>query len=112
MGSYRGDFFGMKAVGVKVLKNNLRRYMKEVQSGETIFVTDRDEVIAEMNRPIVPVPGKLSRWAAWVHAQARAGKIREAGGRGRSLREARVQAPRGVRFDVTRFLDETRGERL
>ena len=31
----------MKAVGIKVLKNHLSRYLKEVEAGETILVTER-----------------------------------------------------------------------
>jgi hypothetical protein len=35
-----------------------------VREGETILVTDRDEVIAEIHRPTQPFQGKLSRWEA------------------------------------------------
>ena len=35
----------MKAVGIKTLKDNLSKYLKLVQSGEIIWVTDRDEIV-------------------------------------------------------------------
>ena len=38
----------MKAVGVKQLKARLSEYIRLVKSGETILVTDRDEVVAEL----------------------------------------------------------------
>jgi antitoxin (DNA-binding transcriptional repressor) of toxin-antitoxin stability system len=38
----------MKAVGVKQLKARLSEYVRLVKSGETILVTDRDEVVAEL----------------------------------------------------------------
>jgi antitoxin (DNA-binding transcriptional repressor) of toxin-antitoxin stability system len=38
----------MKAVGVKSLKARLSEYLRSVKSGETILVTERDEVIAEL----------------------------------------------------------------
>ena len=38
----------MKAVGVKQLKGRLSEYLRLVRSGETILVTDRDEVVAEL----------------------------------------------------------------
>jgi len=38
----------MKAVGVKQLKARLSEYLRHVRAGETIFVTDRDEVVAEL----------------------------------------------------------------
>jgi len=38
----------MKAVGVKQLKARLSEYLRFVKAGETILVTDRDEVVAEL----------------------------------------------------------------
>jgi antitoxin (DNA-binding transcriptional repressor) of toxin-antitoxin stability system len=38
----------MKAVGVKVLKAKLSEYLRHVKAGETVLVTERDEVIAEL----------------------------------------------------------------
>ena len=47
-----------KAVGVKQLKAKLSEYLRLVKSGETILVTDRDEVVAELRparrQPWVP----------------------------------------------------------
>jgi antitoxin (DNA-binding transcriptional repressor) of toxin-antitoxin stability system len=45
-----------KAVGVKQLKAKLSEYLRLVKSGETILVTDRDEVVAEL-RPARRQPG-------------------------------------------------------
>lgn len=41
----------MKAVGIRELKNKLSEYIRLVQSGEEILVTDRGEVVAELRRP-------------------------------------------------------------
>lgn len=38
----------MKAVGVKNLKARLSEHLRAVKAGETILVTERDEVIAEL----------------------------------------------------------------
>lgn len=38
----------MKAVGVKALKARLSEYLRMVKSGETILVTEREEVVAEL----------------------------------------------------------------
>ena len=44
-----GDYLsGMKAVGIKQLKARLSEYVRLVKAGETILVTDRDEVVAEL----------------------------------------------------------------
>lgn len=41
----------MRSVGVKVLKNKLSEYLRLVASGETVLVTDRDRVVAELIPP-------------------------------------------------------------
>jgi prevent-host-death family protein len=41
----------MHAVGVKSLKNRLSEYLRLVASGETVLVTDRDRVVAELIPP-------------------------------------------------------------
>ena len=41
----------MRAVGLKVLKNRLSEYIRLAASGETILVTDRDRVVAELTPP-------------------------------------------------------------
>lgn len=41
----------MRAVGLKVLKNRLSEYVRLAASGETILVTDRERVVAELTPP-------------------------------------------------------------
>jgi antitoxin (DNA-binding transcriptional repressor) of toxin-antitoxin stability system len=41
----------MRAVGIKVLKNRLSEYVRAAADGETILVTDRDRVVAELGPP-------------------------------------------------------------
>ena len=41
----------MRAVGIKVLKNKLSEYVRLASSGETVLVTDRDQVVAELGPP-------------------------------------------------------------
>jgi antitoxin (DNA-binding transcriptional repressor) of toxin-antitoxin stability system len=38
----------MKSIGIKQLKSRLSEYLRLVRSGETVLVTDRDEVVAEL----------------------------------------------------------------
>jgi antitoxin (DNA-binding transcriptional repressor) of toxin-antitoxin stability system len=47
----------MRAVGLKVLKNKLSEYVRLAQGGETVLVTDRDRVVAEL---VPPRPGRES----------------------------------------------------
>jgi antitoxin (DNA-binding transcriptional repressor) of toxin-antitoxin stability system len=41
----------MRSVGIKVLKNKLSQYVRLATDGETILVTDRDRVVAEIGPP-------------------------------------------------------------
>jgi antitoxin (DNA-binding transcriptional repressor) of toxin-antitoxin stability system len=50
----------MRSVGLKVLKNKLSEYVRLAASGETVLVTDRDRVVAEL---IPPREGR-SPWLA------------------------------------------------
>jgi antitoxin (DNA-binding transcriptional repressor) of toxin-antitoxin stability system len=60
----------MRTVGVRELKANLSRVLREVQSGETVLITDRGRVIAELRQPglgsvaLTPTEQKLAELAA------------------------------------------------
>jgi antitoxin (DNA-binding transcriptional repressor) of toxin-antitoxin stability system len=41
----------MRAVGIKALKNKLSEYVRVAAGGETVLVTDRDRVVAELGPP-------------------------------------------------------------
>ena len=41
----------MRSVGLKVLKNKLSEYVRLAAAGETVVVTDRGRVVAELNPP-------------------------------------------------------------
>jgi len=41
----------MRSVGIKVLKNKLSEYVRLAESGETVLITDRDRVVAELAPP-------------------------------------------------------------
>jgi antitoxin (DNA-binding transcriptional repressor) of toxin-antitoxin stability system len=68
----------MRAVGLKALKNKLSKYVRLAAGGETILVTDRDHVVAELvppredRGPYVsdPVLAKLVR-KGWLTPAAR-----------------------------------------
>jgi prevent-host-death family protein len=41
----------MRSVGIKVLKNKLSEYVRAAEAGETVLVTDRNRVVAELVPP-------------------------------------------------------------
>ena len=101
----------MKSVGIKLLKNHLSRYLKEVRAGEIVWVTDRDEVIAEIHRPTIPARGQITRWDAWLNAQERSGRIRRARPGAPSLAGARRLLTPARPVDLTALLEQTRSDR-
>jgi antitoxin (DNA-binding transcriptional repressor) of toxin-antitoxin stability system len=63
----------MRAVGLKVLKNKLSEYVRLAARGETVLITDRDAVVAEI---IPPRPSRSPMLAdAWLAEAVRSGWI-------------------------------------
>lgn len=44
----------MQSVGIKVLKNRLSEYVRAAAAGETVLITDRGRVVAEIVAPRTP----------------------------------------------------------
>jgi prevent-host-death family protein len=86
-------------VGIAELRQNLSRYLRRVERGERLIVTDRNRPVAELGPP--PSTGaELDRLIA----------------EGRVSRPARRGLPEPLELDgdpyaLSRALDETRGER-
>jgi antitoxin (DNA-binding transcriptional repressor) of toxin-antitoxin stability system len=57
----------MRSVGLKVLKNKLSEYVRLAAGGETVLVTDRDRVVAEI---VPPRPGRSPLLADALLAEA------------------------------------------
>ena len=55
----------MRTVGIKVLKNKLSEYVRAAEAGETVLVTDRGKVVAEL----VPPRGPADRSAMTAEEQ-------------------------------------------
>ena len=63
-GSY---IVSMRSVGLKLLKNKLSEYVRLAAGGETVLVTDRDRVVAEIGPPS-PTRSPLLSDALWSDA--------------------------------------------
>lgn len=68
----------MKVAGIKELKARLSEYLRLVRTGQTILVTDRNEVIAEL-RPPVPRSAPQGGLDEALDRLAAAGELRRAG---------------------------------
>jgi prevent-host-death family protein len=100
----------MKTVGVRDLKNKLSEYLRRVRLGESVLVTDRGEVVAELlppgqgqGDPSVP---------AGLQLLAKRGLLTlGAADAGSDLYPALTRNPSERPRSVTQMLDEERGIR-
>lgn len=96
----------MRSVGIKILKNRLSEYVRLAAGGETVLVTDRDRVVAELGPPR---PGRAPLLADALLAEAvRAGWMSAPllVGEGPPPRQ-----PVATWDELSRELDADRGER-
>jgi prevent-host-death family protein len=99
----------MKTVGVRDLKNKLSEYLRRVRLGESVLVTDRGEVVAELlppgqgqGDPSVPVG---------LQSLAKRGLLTLGAAAGTDLYPALTRKPSEGRRSVAQLLDEERGTR-
>jgi prevent-host-death family protein len=99
----------MKSVGVRELKNRLSEYLRRVRSGESVLVTDRGQVVAEL---LPPGQGQTDPSVpAGLLALARRG-LATLGSPGEpDLYPPLPLAPRERRRSASQLLDEERGAR-
>lgn len=99
----------MKAVGIKQLKARLSEYIRLVKAGESLLVTERDEVVAEIR----PAPRQSTRRSGpdeTLRALAVAGEVTLARlpKRGWAWKPKGIGLPKGTAQEL---LDELRGDR-
>lgn len=99
----------MRTVGIRELKAQLSRILRDVQGGDVVLVTDRGRVVAELRRP------DASQWMATPQERALARLASEGGGHLRLAERPRAQyqvspvsSPSGT---ARRLIDEERGDR-
>jgi antitoxin (DNA-binding transcriptional repressor) of toxin-antitoxin stability system len=104
----RNYIHSMRAVGVRDLKANLSRYLREVERGEVVLVTDRGRVVAELRAaPQTPeVESDVERGLRRLAARAPL-SVREPHDPS-AYRASPLQAPDGT---ARGLLDAERGER-
>jgi antitoxin (DNA-binding transcriptional repressor) of toxin-antitoxin stability system len=96
----------MRAVGIKALKNKLSEYVRVAADGETVLVTDRDRVVAELGPP---QPGRAAHVSDALLADVvRQGWLRPPIAVSRDLPARKPVAPLA---DLLQELDEDRRDR-
>ncbi|MGH7571712.1 MAG: type II toxin-antitoxin system Phd/YefM family antitoxin [Gemmatimonadota bacterium] len=100
----------MRAVGIKQLKARLSEYVRLARAGETILVTDREEVVAELgpSRRRLPPAGSLDEVLDRMAEKGlltRAARSKD----GWTWQVANLGLPAGT---AKKFLDEIREDRV
>jgi antitoxin (DNA-binding transcriptional repressor) of toxin-antitoxin stability system len=96
----------MRAVGIKILKNKLSEYVRLAADGETVLVTDRDRVVAELGPP---QPARATEVSDALLADViRRGWLRPPVAPSETLPARKPVAPLA---DLLHELDQDRGER-
>ncbi|MBN2535962.1 MAG: hypothetical protein JXB88_23990 [Spirochaetales bacterium] len=93
------------------MKDNLSKYLKLVRAGEIVLVMDRDEVIAEIHKPTIPMPEKLDPWQAFLNNEEYRGIIKQAiTETAPSLFELKKLTVPGNKVNLQKLFDEVKGE--
>ncbi|CAN5922883.1 hypothetical protein BH11GEM2_BH11GEM2_10920 [soil metagenome] len=96
----------MRTIGIRELKAELSRVLRDVQRGDIVLVTDRGRVVAELRKP------DASTWSASPHERALARL--SAGGHVRIAEPAAAPYPRSPLKSrkglAQQLLDEDRSE--
>lgn len=90
-------------VGVRELRQNLSRWLRRVENGESFEVTDRGRPVAEL-RPIPPASDVMARLL-------REGRIARVGRGNLADLPPPLPAPPGSR-PLSEILDELRGDKI
>ena len=96
-------------MGLRELKNRLSEYIREVRAGETVLVTDRGEVVAELLPPGQATTGGVAGIPASLVALARRGLITLGAPNDPALYPE--LPPVLKRYTSKQLLDEERGSR-
>ncbi len=103
----------MITVGIKILKNNLSRYLKLVREGEIVLVSDRDEVIAQICKPVSSLTGKESKWESFCNQLVRKGAMIPAKRKESNVRNLiKNLKPLPKEIDIQKTLRKTREDRF
>lgn len=99
----------MRAVGIRELKSRLSHYVRLVEAGESVLVTDRGTVVAELRPPGSAPASEVDPVRASLTALARAGRASVGASHEPELYQPRRRAvPQGT---ASELLHEERGGR-
>ncbi len=98
----------MRTIGIRELKSQLSRTLRDVQDGDVYLVTDRGRVVAELRQPTIPGAADLTPDDQARLRLAAMGELRVAERPRVVYRRDGPAAPDGT---AQAWLDWTRGDR-
>jgi len=100
----------MRVAGIREVKNQLSAFLRLVRQGETVLISDRGKVVAQLLPPPTYPTSPHEEEVEALHRLARAGVLRLGNGEPASVHEPAVDLPAGE-IDLDAVLDESRGDR-
>ena len=100
----------MRTAGVRELKNRISAYLRMVAEGETVLVTDRGRVVAQILPPPVYHGLPHASEQAALERLARTGRVRMGAGVPPSAQAIALPVP-SERLDAAALLAEVRSDR-
>ncbi len=98
----------MRTIGIRELKAQLSRTLRDVRDGDVYLVTDRGRVVAELRQPTVPSAADLSPVDQSKLRLAASGELRVAE---RTRVAYRSDGPAAADGTAQAWLDWTHGDR-
>ncbi len=98
----------LRTIGIRQLKAQLSRTLRDVQDGDVYLVTDRGRVVAELRLPTAPGAADLSQAEQGKLRLAASGELRVAERPRLAYRAVEAPAADGT---AQAWLDWTRGDR-
>ncbi len=100
----------MKTVGIRELKNELSRYIRLVKEGETVLVTDRGTVVAELRSCEQNITGGNKKTDKVLGKMEKSGEVKRAK-RQQSIVDTLIQ-DKYPDLPWKKIYEETREDRL
>lgn len=100
----------MTTVQVKMLRDNLSKYLRLVKSGEVVLVKERDTVIAELKQPSPETENK-TEWEITRERWIQEGFLVPAKKKGK-IKLPDIKGPKMSSQDFQKFIEEMREDRF
>lgn len=100
----------MKTVQIKVLRDNLSKYLKLVKAGEVVLIKERETIIAELKQPSPETQG-MSEWEITRERWIKEGILTPAKTKG-PIKLPKFKGPKMSSKEFWKMYDEMREDRV